>query len=541
MNPLHPKVAARIPSEFHALLGGDNLPDLSDNVQLFRKLDTWVKSNRKLHHISINRLVDFELSQQFFDAVKKLSLIRDHSVHLRDAKPDAQGKPSAATATTPPADPLNRSADDDAAMLACRVAPSWPAFAAKITPSPHPGSSQQRPGQEGLGRVEAREGVVQTWYEFFDRVGDGPADPAGVLAAVQFWRQWPRLYWLCQPIIRRSKASEKAAERLGKRLATRTFWPVLLHTKAEQIILQAAERAGLDGSSIALSSEHCRNIIHDCPEVGAFGNWPECLKFAAKFGPRIALSNQALAEIAEARRTVIRLEARLAGPRAQGTTDGQMSDSGKEAKPTSERVATGATGMVPPASPPTGGKGPATDAGNVSTAHQNAQSAGNVHGAVGPRLNQTRLTKDEANIKAREYLRKHPKAKARELASGIGCSVGLVPELTAWKAVQEERKKRQQKAPKAVALTDKVTATRADATKTPAEIVAQDEILRTLLAQAKDSKERERIESMSPEKREELFEAMKDQLSDAQADGLTAAPDAGGAKTKPRFRPRRKV
>ena len=194
-----------------------------------------------------------------------------------------------------------------------------------------------------------------------------------------------------------------------------------------------------------------------------------------------------------------------------------------------------------PAPPPTGGKGPATDAGNVGTTPQNAQSDGNVHGAVGPRLNQLRVTKNEANVKAREYLRKHPKAKARELANGIGCSVGLVPELTAWKAVQEERKKRQQKAPKAVALTDKVTATHAAATKTPADIVAEEEVLRRLLAQFKDPMEQDRIAKMSPEKREELFEALKDQLGDAQADGLTAAPDAGDDKTKPRFCPRRKV
>ena len=200
-----------------------------------------------------------------------------------------------------------------------------------------------------------------------------------------------------------------------------------------------------------------------------------------------------------------------------------------------------ATGGGSPALSPTGGKGPATAAGNVGTTRQSAQGAENVQGAVGPRQNQTRLTKNEANVKAREYLRKHPKAKARELANGIGCSVGLVPELTAWKAVQEERKKRQQKAPKAVTLTDKVTATHAATTKTPADTVAEGEILGKLLAQVTDTKEQERIANMSPEKREELLEAMKEQLGDAQADGLTAAPDSSDDKTKPRFRPRRKV
>jgi hypothetical protein len=50
-------------------------------------------------------------------------------------------------------------------------------------------------------------------------------------------------------------------------------------------------------------------------------------------------------------------------------------------------------------------------------------------------------TKDEANIKARAYLREHPDAKARELKEGIGCSLGLVSGLPAWKAVREQRAK----------------------------------------------------------------------------------------------------
>jgi hypothetical protein len=66
-----------------------------------------------------------------------------------------------------------------------------------------------------------------------------------------------------------------------------------------------------------------------------------------------------------------------------------------------------------------------------------------------------KISRDEANVKARAYLRAHPKATARELAAGIGCSTGLISKLTAWKAVKEQRdKKRLPKKNKAVRLTE---------------------------------------------------------------------------------------
>jgi hypothetical protein len=69
----------------------------------------------------------------------------------------------------------------------------------------------------------------------------------------------------------------------------------------------------------------------------------------------------------------------------------------------------------------------------------------------------SRLTKDEANIKARDFLREHPDATARELAAGVGCSTGLVSQLPAWQAVKEQRDKgRQPKKAATVALTPKM-------------------------------------------------------------------------------------
>ena len=65
-----------------------------------------------------------------------------------------------------------------------------------------------------------------------------------------------------------------------------------------------------------------------------------------------------------------------------------------------------------------------------------------------------KLTKAEANIKAREFLRQNPKATARELAADIGCALGTVSDLPAWKAVIEQRAKgRTPKSPTIVSLT----------------------------------------------------------------------------------------
>lgn len=70
-----------------------------------------------------------------------------------------------------------------------------------------------------------------------------------------------------------------------------------------------------------------------------------------------------------------------------------------------------------------------------------------------------KITKEEASLKARECLLKKPNATARELASDVGCSVGLVPELPAWRAVVEQRNKgRKPRPPKAVNLSDAVVA-----------------------------------------------------------------------------------
>jgi hypothetical protein len=74
-------------------------------------------------------------------------------------------------------------------------------------------------------------------------------------------------------------------------------------------------------------------------------------------------------------------------------------------------------------------------------------------------LARPRIRKGEANIRARAILKQDPDLTAKELAKKVPCSIGLIPELPAWQAVMEERKKgRKPKSPKAVSLTGKTEA-----------------------------------------------------------------------------------
>lgn len=65
-----------------------------------------------------------------------------------------------------------------------------------------------------------------------------------------------------------------------------------------------------------------------------------------------------------------------------------------------------------------------------------------------------KISKDEANIRARNLIKENPNITARELAKKIPCSTGLISSLPAWKALQEYKKKTfGMKKPKIVPLT----------------------------------------------------------------------------------------
>jgi hypothetical protein len=76
----------------------------------------------------------------------------------------------------------------------------------------------------------------------------------------------------------------------------------------------------------------------------------------------------------------------------------------------------------------------------------------------GPTSKSPGMSKDEANRQARDLLKSKKKWTQRELAKAIGCAVGQVCELPAYKAWRDEHKPKGDKAPKAIPATDKVLA-----------------------------------------------------------------------------------
>ncbi len=68
-----------------------------------------------------------------------------------------------------------------------------------------------------------------------------------------------------------------------------------------------------------------------------------------------------------------------------------------------------------------------------------------------------RMTMEQANFAAMDYLKKHPDASQRKIAAVIGCSHGLVGKTPVWKALQaRKRADHQPKTLKAMNLSDKV-------------------------------------------------------------------------------------
>jgi hypothetical protein len=68
-----------------------------------------------------------------------------------------------------------------------------------------------------------------------------------------------------------------------------------------------------------------------------------------------------------------------------------------------------------------------------------------------------RITKEEANIRARELLKQDHTLNIRQLAKQIPCSIGLVHSLPIWKAVTQERSRQGgMRRPKNVRLSDKM-------------------------------------------------------------------------------------
>lgn len=137
------------------------------------------------------------------------------------------------------------------------------------------------------------------------------------------------------------------------------------------------------------------------------------------------------------------------------------------------------------------------------------------------------ITSHEANVKARELLDSDADFRdkgQREWAKAIGCSVGLVANLPAWRAIMEETGRSRKTAanaserPKAVSLTRTVLAMTGE-NQDPSEIVATDEIMRRLMEVALP-KERARLHNLTLEQRREMANAYEAQQRDIEPSPL---------------------
>jgi hypothetical protein len=125
-----------------------------------------------------------------------------------------------------------------------------------------------------------------------------------------------------------------------------------------------------------------------------------------------------------------------------------------------------------------GHAGPVMGAGTVGqAANGKGELRSPIEGAAAPARKRpvgTGISKPEANIKARRYLREHPDATVRELACAIGCSPGLVCKLPMWQGVMDQRRKNQKpKQNRAVSLTPKLEAQIGETDLTLADLVAE--------------------------------------------------------------------
>lgn len=138
----------------------------------------------------------------------------------------------------------------------------------------------------------------------------------------------------------------------------------------------------------------------------------------------------------------------------------------------------------------------------------------------------------EANRKARELLASDADFRnkgQREWADEIGCSAGLVAKLPTWQAVMEETNRSRKakaanasKRPKAVSQTGTVLAVTGE-DQDPSEIVATDEIFRTLI-EAATQEERAMLNNLTQEQRKALVDAHVQQKRDAEPSPLDEDP-----------------
>lgn len=104
------------------------------------------------------------------------------------------------------------------------------------------------------------------------------------------------------------------------------------------------------------------------------------------------------------------------------------------------------------------------------------------------------MTEEMANAAAIEVLKVNAKITVRKLAKKVGCSVGLIAKLPAWKALKAKEREMRPKKPPAVSFTPSLEADTADP-RNPKDLlhgaVAHEEELARLIKEHKSDKKTE--------------------------------------------------
>jgi hypothetical protein len=224
------------------------------------------------------------------------------------------------------------------------------------------------------------------------------------LRLIHFWKSFPDRYGKFFSTIGDISKPKERDFRAGSELLDR-------YHRATRVIMEEAERRQMDSSSLAISADACIEAIARYPEICQLDDallsaiftttWPECLASAKDRTGRPDQEPAKRQAITTAKGLLERLEIVL------------RLDLAAEPKGTEEAKATA----------------------------------------------RPRIDCDEANIRARDILKQAPNLTAKELAKKVPCSVGLIPKLSAWQAVMEQRRKgRKPKSPRAVSFTHETEA-----------------------------------------------------------------------------------
>jgi hypothetical protein len=138
----------------------------------------------------------------------------------------------------------------------------------------------------------------------------------------------------------------------------------------------------------------------------------------------------------------------------------------------------------------------------------------------GKRRKEDAIPNDEANELARDYIKTHPQATARELAGGIGVALGRVSNLPAWRAEVGRRQVGKLPSPKKTRpLTKKMLAS-ISVESDPAKLAEiREAAWQRIIDEAKSPDERAKLFALNSKGKERLIDIAVGQFADMLAEG----------------------